>query len=80
MGPERKGCLLLRVQFRLGACHTSNRVAVVAIVEVARVDVARIRAEVVHAVVTVASRTPEDAVATLIVRRPIVEAAGEGQG
>lgn len=44
------------------------------------VDIARLYAEDVHAVVIVASRTPEVAVVTLIARRAIVEKAREGQG
>ena len=71
-------CLLLRVQFSLTAEDAPNRVAVVAIVVVGRVDIARICVEVVHVVVIVPSRGPPVAVGTLIVRRDIAEIAGQG--
>ena len=73
-------CLLLRVQFSLTAEDAPNRVAVVAIVVVVRVDVVCVYVQVVHVVVIVPSRGPPVAVGTLIVRRAIVEIAGQGQG
>jgi hypothetical protein len=63
----------------LTAEDAPNRVAAVAKAVAGRVDIARIRVEVVHVAATVPSRGPPVAVGTLIGRRAIVEIAGQGQ-
>ena len=74
--------LCLATARRLAASHASQgaaAAAIEAIVVVRWVDSGSIRVEVVHAVEIVASRGPPEAVATLIVRRAIVEVARERQ-
>ena len=57
--------------------HAPNRVAVVAIVVISRIDIRRIDVQVVHVGVIVPSRGPEVAVRALIVGGAIVEVARE---
>lgn len=68
-------CLVLRGQFRLATSHASQGETEVANDVALWVDSGGIRAEVVHFVVTDASRGPPAAVATLTAQRAIVEVA-----